>query len=278
MSCERVRTLLADYSVGRLYWWQTRSIKSHLSQCPHCQQEWRTFQLVLSVVKDVPERDVPSEMWSGIQQRLRQREAVQPTRTWSQVRLSPRLTYAGAIAAVFVFSLATFSGYVNRGKSLSLPSGNFGPSGFNRSVYPAMEGSMIPPPSASSDFASATTVKDIEREAAVRPQHPTYVPRGYKFENYDLYRCKCCGCGGCAAILRYTDGTNRLYVLERRSDHADCEDASHQDPATFGNPCLLCCLGKGSLVEAKSPSLRIAVIGDLPRQKLLAVANSVKKK
>ncbi len=276
MSCERVRTLLADYSVGRLYWWQTRSIKSHLSQCPHCQREWHTFQRILSVVKDVPERDVPSEMWSGIQQRLRQRASWQPTRAW-QTRLSPHLTYAGAVAAVLVFGLAAFSGYVNWSASLSLAPNSFGPAGFNRSFPSAIQGGAFPLASGALATASKMTDEDIARLTKVRPQRPAVVPAGYKFEASDLYRCNCCGHGGCAAILRYTDGTNRLYVLERRSDHADCEDASHQDPATFGNPCLLCCLVKGSLVEAKSPSLRIAVIGDLPRQKLLAVANSVKK-
>jgi len=273
MSCEQVRTLLADYSVGRLYGWQARRLKSHLSQCPHCQQAWGTFQQVLSLVKDVPERDVPSEMWSGIQQRLRQREAQQPTRAW-QVRLSPPLTYAGAVAAVLVFGLATFSGYVNRSASLSLAPNRLDAAGFYR---PPLRGGAFTLPAGSFHAASPVTDEDIERLAKVTPQRPTVVPAGYQFEASDLYRCNCCGRGGCAAILRYTNGKSRLYVLECRPDQADCEDASHHDPATFGNPCLLCRLGKGSLVEVKSPSLRLAVIGDLPRSQLLAVAYSVKK-
>lgn len=275
MSCEQVRMRLADYSVRRLYWWQTRSIESHLSQCPHCQQEWRIFQQVLSVVKDVPERDVPSEMWSRIQQRLRQRASWQPSRAW-QTRLSPRLAYAGAVAAMLVFGLATFSGYVHRGAPPSLASNRFAPAGFHPSFRQAMSGA-FPSPSDSSYVTSKMTDKDIERLTQVAPQRPAVVPAGYRFEFADVYRCNCCGCGGCAAILRYTNGQSRLYVLECRSDHEDCEDLSHQDPATFGNPCLLCRLGKGSLVEVNSPSLRVAVIGDLPRQQLLAVARSVKK-
>jgi anti-sigma factor RsiW len=212
-------------------------------------------------------------MWSGIQQRLRQRELLQPTRAW-QARLSPRLTYAGAVAAVLVFGLATFSGYVNRGASLSLAPNSLGAAGFNR---PFIRGDAFPLTSDSSNAAVQITDEEIERLAKVTPQRPTVVPAGYQFEASDLYRCNCCGCGGCAAILRYTDGKSRLYVLECRPDHPGCADVSHQDPATFGNPCLLCRLGKGSLVEAQSPSLRVAVIGDLPRQKLLAVAHSVKK-
>lgn len=275
MSCEQVRTRLADYSVGRLSWWQTRRMKSHLSQCPHCQQEWRIFQQVLSLLKDLPERDAPPEMWSAIQQRLRQRESWQPTRAW-QTLLSPRLTYAGAVAAVLVFGLVTLSGYVNRDASLSLIS-DFGSAELNRPFPPTMQSSALPLTSGSFKAASKMTDEDIERLAKVTPQRPTVVPAGYRFEATDLYRCNCCGHGGWAAILRYTDGKNRLYVLECRSDQADCTDASHQDPATFGNPCLLCRLGKGSLVEAQSPSLRIAVIGGLPRQQLLAVARSIEK-
>ncbi|MCS6861649.1 MAG: hypothetical protein NZT92_15175 [Abditibacteriales bacterium] len=274
MSCEQVRTRLADYSVANLYGWQMRRIQSHLAQCPYCQREWNLFQQVLSVIADLPERDAPPEMWSAIQQRLRQRESSQPKRAW-QTSLSPPLTYAGAVAAVVVFGLATFSGYLNGG--VSFPFALQVPTLQGSNVIPLGRGA-LPVTSHASASAVHVTDADIERLVKIRPRRPAVVPAGYWFEGTDLYRCNCCGHGGFAAILRYTNGTSWLYVLECRPDHANCKDPSHQDPATFGNPCLLCRLGKGSLVEAHSSTLRVAVIGDLPRPTLLAVAHSLKKK
>jgi hypothetical protein len=281
MLCERVQAQFSDYSVKRLLWWRARRVEAHLAQCPHCQREWHRFQQVLSALKVVPEQEPPMDLWLGVQQRLRQREALQPTRSWSRVRVSPRLAYAGALTALFVFGVAAFNGYLGRSASPPIASSSLGSSAFNPPFQPLFQGATSPSSSsrrAPAHFVNHWTVRDIERAAKVSPQQPRTVPDGYKFDGYHLYRCNCCPCGGYAALLRYVNGTNRLYVLESRPDHADCADPSHEDRATFGNPCLLCRLGNGSLVETQLPSMRVAVIGNLTQQNLQKVANSVQSK
>jgi anti-sigma factor RsiW len=268
---------LADYSAGSLSWWRTRSLKAHLHQCPHCQKEWQRFQQVMAVLKTLPDKDPPEGTWLMVQQRARARES-QPLGHWSRVRVAPMLAYGATAVALLMVGVATWSVYGNRPSS-PLVAQRVRPLPSSRSFPSVVQGNLFSAaPVTSDEPVRAVTAQEIERVAEVKPQQPQFVPDGYKFDGYALYRCHCCDCGQCAAILRYRDGDKRLWVLEGRADLSDCEGASHAPGASAVSPCLLCRMGKGNMAEVKLPSMRVAVTGNLSEQSLLAVANSVRKK
>ncbi|MBI2834864.1 MAG: zf-HC2 domain-containing protein [Acidobacteria bacterium] len=60
--CSRVVTLLLDYLEGRLLPAVRAELDEHLSRCPSCVSQVRTYRSTVSLLKSLREEDLPPEL------------------------------------------------------------------------------------------------------------------------------------------------------------------------------------------------------------------------
>ena len=61
-SCERVNSFLLDYVEGRLDPATAERFEKHIRLCPNCGRYLDQYRKTISMVKEIPQPEVPSEL------------------------------------------------------------------------------------------------------------------------------------------------------------------------------------------------------------------------
>jgi len=74
MKCEEYRELFSDFIDGELSENQIEDFRSHLKSCKACREELGKFRQAQTLLKLIPKKEAPSELWGRIETRVRLRE------------------------------------------------------------------------------------------------------------------------------------------------------------------------------------------------------------
>jgi len=74
MKCEEYRELFSDFIDGELSENQIEDFKNHLKSCKACREELEKFRQSQTLLKLLPKKEAPPELWEMIETRVRLRE------------------------------------------------------------------------------------------------------------------------------------------------------------------------------------------------------------
>ena len=67
MKCEEYRELFSDFIDGELSEEQTEDFKNHLKSCKACKEELERFRQAQTLLKLLPKKEAPPEIWEVIE-------------------------------------------------------------------------------------------------------------------------------------------------------------------------------------------------------------------
>lgn len=70
MDCEKVQSLISEYSVGMMGGRRKSEIEAHLASCPACAAELDKLQKVLLLVDGLDAKEPPAGLWNGVYNRI----------------------------------------------------------------------------------------------------------------------------------------------------------------------------------------------------------------
>lgn len=74
MKCEKYRELFSDFIDGELSENQIENFRSHLKSCKACKEEFEGFRQAQTLLKLLPKKEAPPELWRMIETKVRLRE------------------------------------------------------------------------------------------------------------------------------------------------------------------------------------------------------------
>lgn len=113
IKCEKVKKLLAYYSLGAFSQNRRMTIEAHLNRCPNCQKELRALEQIGELMNLIPIESAPDPelSWSYIEDRISQQQKDQENRAISRlnilswVKFYPALRFASIL--LFLLSVGT---------------------------------------------------------------------------------------------------------------------------------------------------------------------------
>lgn len=74
MKCEEYRELFSDFIDGELLEGQVEDFRNHLKSCKACREELERFRQAWALLKLLPKKEAPPELWKMIETRVKLRE------------------------------------------------------------------------------------------------------------------------------------------------------------------------------------------------------------
>ena len=74
MKCEEYRELFSNFIDGELKDSQIEDFRNHLKNCKTCKEEFEKFRQAQTLLKLLPKKEAPPELWGMIETRVRLRE------------------------------------------------------------------------------------------------------------------------------------------------------------------------------------------------------------
>ena len=74
MKCEEYRELFSDFIDDELSEKQIEDFRNHLKSCKACREELERYRQAQTLLKLLPKKEAPSELWGMIETRVRLRE------------------------------------------------------------------------------------------------------------------------------------------------------------------------------------------------------------
>ena len=110
MRCAEVQEQLSTYDYGGGSHWSRWRIQHHLARCPACTRERVLLRRTAEVLREVPERAVPEQLWERIGTAIETETAPPPERAKTKSAI-PRWRWAPAgfaVAAAFLMGFGLF--------------------------------------------------------------------------------------------------------------------------------------------------------------------------
>lgn len=109
MDCEKIISLIPEYSVDMLDGAIRSEVDLHLANCPTCAAEMDRMHQVLKLVDDLDQADPPADLWAGVYSRI---SVQRKTTVWDILRwpiparpLGWSLGILSAVLVIFVLFL-----------------------------------------------------------------------------------------------------------------------------------------------------------------------------
>lgn len=95
MKCEEYRELFSDFIDDELSEKQIDVLRDHLKICEICKEEFKNFRQAQTLLKLLPKKEVPSELWGRIETRVRLKESelaffFQSIRSFERLRIEEK--------------------------------------------------------------------------------------------------------------------------------------------------------------------------------------------
>ncbi len=71
MTCEEYRKLFSNFIDGELKDLQIEDFRNHLNNCKACKEEFERFRQAQTLLKLLPKKEAPPELWGMIETRVR---------------------------------------------------------------------------------------------------------------------------------------------------------------------------------------------------------------
>ena len=117
MKCSEARRLFIDFCEGELSGDLLNRLKLHLVVCPKCQQELRSLQRTMTVLREVAPASAPPGFWEDYLVEVRSKIEAKNRSRWLS-RLVPSL---GAAAALILLAFLLLTGRGKEQNPLSVP-------------------------------------------------------------------------------------------------------------------------------------------------------------
>lgn len=117
MRCRHAQKLLPAMAAGELAEREAAALREHLSGCPRCAAELKTYQDSLSALKATRDRSMPDGLWDGYWERIRDEAVTPQLERVRRVRLPWQ--YAIGLAAAAAIVAAVFIGFAALRKAQS---------------------------------------------------------------------------------------------------------------------------------------------------------------
>ena len=72
MDCQKVQSLISEYSVGLIGGRRKSEVEAHLAECPECAAELEKLNNVMLLVDGLDSREPPAGLWNGVYNRITQ--------------------------------------------------------------------------------------------------------------------------------------------------------------------------------------------------------------
>jgi len=97
MKCEEYRELFSNFIDDGLSEKQIEDFRNHLKSCKACREELERFRQAQTLLKLIPKKEAPSELWGRIETRMRLRESelaffFQSIRSFERLRIEEKLS------------------------------------------------------------------------------------------------------------------------------------------------------------------------------------------
>lgn len=117
----------------------------------------------------------------------------------------------------------------------------------------------------------------LSKELGFKVVRPGYVPNGYRFVGYQIYRCQC-DCPHDAAHISYTDGLNSISVFETNISVPCAAAGGMDDCGGHGrsHECKVDDSRQGQLGRRVVGNKSVVVIADLPQDQIERITKSIR--
>jgi len=110
MKCQSCRDALTALMDGELSTVEEETVRSHLSACTACNEEYRSLRVAYDLTSQIDSISLNPEIWTGIRDSLEQEEEARRWFGWLTRHWKPAIAAAGAFGLIGVLFLSVPDG------------------------------------------------------------------------------------------------------------------------------------------------------------------------